>query len=212
MTLPLQILGVLSIVGGFIGIPGHLFGKPEWNLIDRFLEPVILHLDHGEHAGHHPSLSLEYGLIVLSLAAAGFGIWLAYRFYKGPTAGERPKRLAERFSLLYKLLLNKYWMDEIYNATVVAGTVKLSRFLWELDARVVDGAVNGTAHSTVGSSFISGIFDLRVVDGAVNLVGTSYDVASRWFRRLQVGFTQGYAMVMVFGAAILLGVFYLIKL
>ena len=82
----------------------------------------------------------------------------------------------------------------------------------EFDARVVDGAVNGTALSTVGSSFISGIFDLRVVDGMVNLVGTSYDVASRWFRRLQVGFTQGYAMVMVFGAAILLGVFYLIKL
>jgi len=110
------------------------------------------------------------------------------------------------------LLLNKYWVDEIYAATVIAGTIKLSRFLWEFDARVVDGVVNGTALTTVGSSFLSGIFDLRVVDGAVNLVGTSYDVASREFRRLQVGFTQGYAMVMVFGAAVLLGVFYLVKL
>jgi NADH:ubiquinone oxidoreductase subunit 5 (subunit L)/multisubunit Na+/H+ antiporter MnhA subunit len=77
---------------------------------------------------------------------------------------------------------------------------------------VVDGVVNGTALTTVGSSFISGIFDLRVVDGAVNLVAKSYEVASREFRRLQVGFTQGYAMVMVFGAAVLLGVLYLVKL
>ena len=87
-----------------------------------------------------------------------------------------------------------------------------ARGLWEVDARVVDGAVNGTAHSTVGSSFLSGVFDLKVVDGAVNLVATIYDVASRWFRRLQVGFAQGYAMVMVFGAAVLLGIFYVIKL
>ena len=103
-------------------------------------------------------------------------------------------------------------MDELYDATVVAGTVKGSRLLWEFDARVVDGAVNGTALTTVGSSFMSGIFDLRVVDGAVNLIGTIYDVASRWFRKLQVGFAQGYAMVMVFGAAILLAVLYLFKL
>ena len=73
-------------------------------------------------------------------------------------------------------------------------------------------AVNGTALSTVGSSFLSGIFDLKVVDGAVNLIATIYDVASRAFRRLQVGFTQGYAMVMVFGAAILLGIFYVIRM
>ncbi len=124
----------------------------------------------------------------------------------------RPKRLAERFPFVYKLLLNKYWVDEIYAATVISGTVKFSRFLWEADARVVDGAVNGTALTTVGSSFLSGIFDLKVIDGAVNLVAKIYDVASHAFRRLQVGFTQGYAMVMVFGAAVLLGIFYVIKM
>ena len=102
--------------------------------------------------------------------------------------------------------------DEIYGATFIAGTIKSSRLLWEFDARVVDGVVNGTALSTVGSSFVSGVFDLKVVDGAVNLVARVYDVASSWFRRLQVGYTQGYAMVMVFGAAVLLGIFYAIKL
>ena len=158
------------------------------------------------------SLGLEWGLVALSVAVAAFGIWLAYRFYMGAEAFARPRRLAERFPLAYKLLFNKYWVDEIYGATVVAGTVKGSRLFWELDARVVDGAVNGTALTTVGSSFMSGIFDLRVVDGAVNLIAAIYDRASGWFRKLQVGFAQGYAMVMVFGAAILLAVFYLFKL
>ena len=216
MTMPLVVLGVLSIFGGLVGIPGHLFGHPEWNLIEGFLEPVMLPIGHAAeeaaHVSHHAvSLGLEWGLVFLSVAAAGLGIWVANRFYMGATAFARPQRLAERFSLVYKLLLNKYWVDEIYGATVIAGTLKLSRLLWEGDARVVDGAVNGTALATVGSSFISGIFDLRVVDGLVNLVGTSYDQASRQFRRLQVGFTQGYAMVMVFGAAVLLGIFYLAK-
>jgi NADH-quinone oxidoreductase subunit L len=132
---------------------------------------------------------------------------MAYRFYKGPDAFERPQRLAERFPFAYKLLLNKYWVDELYDATFIAGSIKAADLLWEFDARVVDGTVNGTRHATVGSSFLSGIFDLRVVDGLVNLVAKAYDVASVAFRRLQVGVTQGYAMVMVFGAAILLVVF-----
>ncbi len=210
MTFPLKVLALLSIFGGLIiGLPDHLFHHAGWNFIDRFMAPVIL--SHGEHA-HAVGLGIEYGLILLSLLVVATGIWVAYRMYKVDMAFAGAGALADRFPLAYKLLLNKYWVDEIYDATVVAGTVKLARFLWEFDARVVDGVVNGTALSTVGSSFVSGIFDLRVVDGAVNLVARIYDVASRWFRRLQVGFAQGYAMVMVFGAAVLLGIFYVLRM
>ena len=158
------------------------------------------------------SLGLEWALVMLSVAIAAAGIFVAYRWYKKDPEFSVPKALAERFPFAYKLLLNKYWVDELYDATVIQGTVKLADLLWEVDARVVDGVVNGTRHMTVGSSWFSGIFDLQVVDGLVNLVGRTYDVASRQFRRLQVGFTQGYAMVMVFGAAVLLGIFYVIKL
>jgi NADH-quinone oxidoreductase subunit L len=211
MTLPLQVLAVLSIVGGLvIGFPGQLFHLEGWSFIDRFMAPVVL--SHGEHGHHAVSFGLEWGLVLLSVAVAVAGIMVARSFYKLDPDFARPRAIAERFPFAYKLLLNKYWVDEIYGATFIAGTIKLSRLLWEVDARVVDGAVNGAAHSTVGSSFLSGVFDLKVVDGAVNLVATIYDVASRYFRRLQVGFAQGYAMVMVFGAAVLLGVFYLIKL
>ncbi|MCP4901087.1 MAG: NADH-quinone oxidoreductase subunit L [bacterium] len=218
MTLPLQILAVLSIFGGVvIGFPGQLFHKANWNLIDRFLSPLVLqvggHGEHGgEHGGHAISLGLEWGLVALSVAVAASGIFLAYRFYYGKRAMETPNRLAEKFSFAHRVLLNKYYVDELYDATAVAGTMKSADLLWEFDARVVDGMVNGTRHVTVGSSFLSGIFDLRVVDGLVNLIGTIYDVGSHIFRRLQVGFTQGYAMVMVLGAAVLLAVTFLVKL
>jgi NADH-quinone oxidoreductase subunit L len=204
------------LVGGFLGFPGQLFHKSGWYWIEEFMEPVILMVDDAKHVfgaeagheiGHAVSLPVEWGLVVLSVGVALVGWMVARRFYTGRDAGERPRALAERFSFAHRMLVNKYWVDELYDATVIAGTLKLARFLWEVDARVVDGAVNGTRHATVGSSFLSGIFDLRVVDGAVNLIAEIYDVASHQFRRLQVGFTQGYAMVMVFGAAALLVVF-----
>ena len=157
-------------------------------------------------------LGLEFGLIALSLAAAGLGLAIAWRFYLMDPGYTRANDLARRFPLVYKLLLNKYWVDELYAATVIRGTVKLADLLWEFDSRVVDGAVNGIRHLTVGWSWLSGIFDLQIVDGLVNLVGTSYDAASRQFRRLQVGFAQGYAMVMVFGAALLLSIFFFVNL
>jgi len=212
MTLPLQVLAVLSAIGGLtIGFPGLLFKIEGWSFIDRFMEPVILQAHGGGHS-EHVSLGLEWFLVGLSVAVAASGIYLAARFYLWDPGFTRAEFFARRFPLIYRLLLNKYWIDELYAATVIRPIIKLSDLLWELDARVIDGAVNGVRHTTVGSSWISGIFDLRVIDGLVNLVGRSYDVASRQFRRLQVGYAQGYAMVMVFGAALLLGIFFVVNL
>jgi NADH-quinone oxidoreductase subunit L len=216
MTLPLQVLAVLSIFGGLIiGFPGILFHAEHLNFIDGFMGPGILGAGGhgGEHAGGHAvSLGLEWALVVLSVCVAAAGILLAYRWYKADPEFSKPKALAGRFPFAHRLLLNKYWVDELYDATIIRPCIKLADLLWEFDARVVDGVVNGMRHTTVGSSWFSGIFDLQVVDGLVNLVGRTYDVASRQFRRLQVGFTQGYAMVMVFGAAVLLGIFFVVNL
>ncbi len=157
MTLPLQVLGVLSVIGGLVGLPGKMFGHPEWNLIDTFLSRILIPIQraapegHGaEHAAHHLSFGVELGLIFLSLAAAGFGIWLAFRFYSGTEAGERPRRIAERFPLAYKVVLNKYYVDELYDAVVVRPIFRLSQFSWKtIDAVVIDGImVNGTAFAT----------------------------------------------------------------
>jgi NADH-quinone oxidoreductase subunit L len=213
MTLPLQVLAVLSAVGGLlIGFPGVLFHLEGWSFIDRFMAPVVLQAHGDGHHEHAVSLGLEWLLVGLSVAVALAGIAVAYRFYRIDRSWSRPHYLASRFAFVYRLLLNKYWVDELYDATVVNGTIKLAEVLWEVDARVVDGAVNGTRHTTVGSSWLSGIFDLRVVDGLVNLIGNGVRTIGRESRRLQVGYAQGYAMVMVFGAALLLGIFFVVNL
>ena len=118
----------------------------------------------------------------------------------------------ERFPGIHRVVFNKYYVDELYAATVIAGSLKLSVILRAFDTWVVDGLVNLVGLLSRIASYINGAIDKYLVDGAVNLVGHVYDVASRHFRRLQVGFTQGYAMVMVFGAALLLGIFFVVNL
>jgi len=178
MTLPLQILGVLSVVGGFIGFPGQLFHHPEWNKIEGFLEPVMLKVEHGEGAGH-PGLGLEFLLIALSLAVAGFGIWLAYRFYMGDEAGVRPRRLAERFPFAHRALENKYWVDELYDSTVIRPVHRMCLFAW----KVVDVV----------------IIDTLIVNGSAFLTELTGD----FLRFLQTGNVRNYALSVALGILVL---------
>jgi len=75
---------------------------------------------------------------------------MAYRFYKGAQAYERPRRLAERFAFAHRLLLNKYWVDELYDATIVRPIHRLCMVSWRMvDVILIDGVmVNGTAFAT----------------------------------------------------------------
>ena len=195
MTWPLKILGVGSAVVGLAGVGAAITFGRDLNWFEGFLHPVAP----GVELEHHASLGVEWVLIALSVAVACFGIYLATRFYFGPRAGETPKAITARVPALYRTVANTYYVDEIYGATFVAGTEKLARASWEFDARVIDGAVNGTRHLTVGTSFFSGLFDLNVVDGAVNLVAKIYELSSRVLRRVQWGVVQGYALVMAVG-------------
>jgi NADH-quinone oxidoreductase subunit L len=154
MTVPLIILGLLSIVGGLvIGFPGHLFGKEGLNLIEHFLHPVMASIDvgHGEaghgDGGHGVSLAVEWMLVALSVAVAVAGIWLARRFYQGESAFEAPRSLAERFRPAYTLLLNKYWVDEIYDSAIVRPIHRVAVFSWKvIDVVIIDTVfVNGSA-------------------------------------------------------------------
>jgi NADH-quinone oxidoreductase subunit L len=154
MTLPLVVLGILSTVGGLLGVPKLFTGRPEWNLIEHFLDPVILPIAgaaHGEEAAHHAvSAGIECALVFLSLAVAGAGIYLAYRFYLRDASFSVPRRLAQRYPMAYKLILNKYYVDEIYEALVVQPLYRLALFCWKVvDVILIDGImVNGTAFMT----------------------------------------------------------------
>jgi NADH-quinone oxidoreductase subunit L len=96
-------------------------------------------------------------------------------------------------------LLNKYYVDELYDATVISGTMSGARGLWTVDRNVVDGAVNGSGRLTIISSWFSGLTDRTVVDGLVNLVGWIVQESSHAFRRLQTGLVQNYALLMLVG-------------
>ena len=104
---------------------------------------------------------------------------------------------------------NKYYVDELYGATFIKGTIEGGKSLWTFDRQVVDGAVNGTGWFTVVSAWLSGLTDKRVVDGVVNLVGWMTRESSYWFRRFQTGLVQNYALLMVFGVFVFVSAYLL---
>ena len=206
MTRPLILLAAGSILAGFVGVPHAFFGE---NRIEGFLEPAILAGTHAatEAAGApHAAVNAERLFALISILVAGFGIYLAYRFYIQKP--EVPSRLATSWPGAYQTLYNKYYVDEIYGATVVSGTLKTSDAFSAFDADVVDGAVNGTAFGTVSASEVSNFFDMNFVDGAVNLIAAVLTVLSGVFRRLQTGLVQNYALLMLVGIVVLVGIFY----
>ncbi|MGH9345713.1 MAG: NADH-quinone oxidoreductase subunit L [Vicinamibacterales bacterium] len=191
MTWPLMVLAVGSIVAGFVGVPAALAGS---NAIATFLAPSF---EGAAHEPHHISHAAEYALMALSAGVAALGIVLAYRFYvQEPSI---PERLARGWAGAHRVLFNKYYVDEAYNATIVEGTVAAARGLWTIDRTVVDGAVNGTGKVTVVTSWMSGLTDRSVVDGLVNAVARMIEEASFTFRRLQTGLVQNYALLMLVG-------------
>jgi NADH-quinone oxidoreductase subunit L len=150
-----------------------------------------------EGGAHEISWLGEMGLMVLSVFVALIGIVVAYRFYvKAPEIADN---LARRWAGPHTVLSNKYYVDEIYDATFIAGTMASARGLWTFDARVVDGGVNGTGWLTMFFAWFSHLIDKYVVDGTVNLVGAVLEESSFVLRRVQTGLVQNYALFMLFG-------------
>jgi NADH-quinone oxidoreductase subunit L len=199
MTVPLVILALLSVAGGWIGWPASLGGT---NLFEHFLEPVVVSYAAGEvHAADHAT---EYLLMGVSLAIAGAGIWLAYRIYlQGEGAADR---LAQRFHRLHRLLYRKYYMDEIYDALFVNRTKDLGTVLGAFDRGIIDGlGVNGSAWFTRGTSVLSIWWDTWIVDGTVRLTGFLVKLFSYPVRMIQTGVVANYALLIVLGVLLLLG-------
>lgn len=189
MLVPLRVLGLLSVIGGIVvGIP------PENGLFHAFLAHAFPHL-HGHHAGFH--LWPDIPLMLLSTLIGLAGWFTAYHFYiQRP---ERPRELAEKYAFAYQVLLNKYYIDEFYDAFIVRPIMWGRNALWTVDARVVDGVVNAFATFTRLYSNWSGWLDRRIVDGSVNGVAVLVQGGARLFRLLQTGVVQNYLLVMTMG-------------
>ena len=161
----------------------------------------------GEEGASHTAV--ELALMGFSVLIAAIGIGLAWKFYV--ISPEISERLAAQFSGAHRTLLNKYYVDEFYGATFIAGTFASARSLFTFDRRVVDGAVNGSSWLTLFSAWVSGLTDRTIVDGAVNLVGAVTQEASYWFRRVQTGLVQNYALLMLFGVFAFVSLYLFVK-
>jgi NADH-quinone oxidoreductase subunit L len=144
MLTPLIVLAFLSIIGGYVGVPTILGGA---NHIEHFLTPVA-HEVESETVG---TSSIEMILMAASTAAAFMGLALAYLFYVSKP--ELPRRLAASLHAMYSIIVNKYYVDELYDMVIVRPVVVASReFLWKVvDVLMIDGAVNGVGHVVRGA-------------------------------------------------------------
>ena len=175
MTLPLAVLGVLSVIGGWIMIPKALGGGMQF---EHFLEPSFriareLAIEYG-----HLSHGAEYLVMGISIVLAIGGVLFARAWYiQNPDA---PKRLAARVKSIHTLLLNKYYVDEAYNFAVVETVLGVADGFWKVfDIKIIDGLVNGTA---------------KLFEGLGSVI-----------RRIQTGLVSNYALMMAIGIIVVVG-------
>jgi NADH-quinone oxidoreductase subunit L len=172
MAVALVVLAVGSIVAGYAGLPAVLGGGDRFG---HFLEPS-LGGEAGEEAGH-AGLELTLMAVSAGVAIAGVGI-AAYYFLRNRAAADA---LAARFSGLYRVLSNKYYVDEVYDATIVQPVrITAEDGLWK-------------------------IVDMRIIDGSVNGVGQLVAGFSETLRRVQTGSVRAYAASLLLGAVAILG-------
>ena len=178
MTIPLIALAVLSILGGYIGIPdflGNIVGLRDTNFFEHYLSPAIL-LESPNEAGHH--LLSHWALAGISVGGALIGIIVAfYLYYFKPSA---PAKIARDIEPVYKGSLNKWYVDELYDYIFVQPFSYLCNLAADFDQKVIDGAVNGVA--------------LALKDTALTL------------QTAQTGVIRSYATLMAVGAAVILAI------
>jgi len=209
MTVPLMILAILAIVAGFVGTPFK-------NVFEHSMMPVL-----GGHFEGILEKALEEahmatGFFVPTFAigtlAALAGIGLATIIWLKPIL--KIEKLEPVFGWLAKIVEDKYYIDEIYSATIIRALMIAAAVMYWFDKWVIDYAiVNGVGYLTMVASAAWGWFDKTIVDGLVNLVAWTTGLVGRSVRYLQTGVAQQYVFLLVaavilislaaFGAALL---------
>jgi NADH-quinone oxidoreductase subunit L len=181
MLFALVVLAFLSAFGGFLGV-SSAFGA-HVNLIHSWLHPVFakaerISTQYGP-VGGHLSHTIEFLFMGISVLIAAVAIYMAKKFYDDEN-WSTPKALAKKYKGVYKLLWNKYYLDNVYFSVIVDPLVTSSRaFLWRVfDVKIIDGIVNGLADSTMN-------------------FGES-------LKKIQTGIVQNYATFMVGGIIVIL--------
>ena len=190
MVGPLMALGVLSIIGGFLGFP------PEHGWIHQFLAPVA-----GAGGEHDASTGLVLMLMMIATGIALLGWGFAHYFYSVNVSA--PDRLAAKFQAAYRILLNKYYVDELYDLLWVEPTKKLGFLSDWFDRNVIDGLVHGVARLADLAAAGSTWAEKYIIYGGLNVIGYGNHLAARQWRQLQSGMVHHYVAVIVAGLFLL---------
>ena len=191
MIVPLVALGFLSLVGGLLlGFP------PEHGWLHQFLAPVV-----GSAGEHEVSMGLVSALMVVATGIAVIGWGLAHFMYQvsTPTADV----WAEKFSGAYRTLLNKYYVDELYDLIIVEPIKRLGDLLDWFDRTVVDGLVRGVGQLADWGSAGSTWIEKYVVYAGLNVIGYGNHLAAREGRKMQSGMVHHYVALIVAGLFLL---------
>jgi NADH-quinone oxidoreductase subunit L len=201
MTVALSALALLGVLGGHfwlasLGDPlaGHTATWFEKTVdLERLYGGAVTPHEVDEHVAHQAhTLALT-----VSLSVALGGIFLAWLLYYAKKVD--PARIAASLGEVYHAVANKYYIDEMVDATVIRGTMALSYAQKWIDEHLVDGVVNGVGVVNRSAGFASAWFDRTFVDGAVNAVGSVTQTFGYVVRLLQSGRIQQYATYAVAG-------------
>ena len=157
---------------------------------------------HASHAAHFPAIYISSIMVILGITLAG--IVYVFRIID-------PDKTAEAIRPLYLFSLNKWYWDEIYDATFIRGSMLISKMLSWFDTNIIDGIVNGVALIVKKVAFANNSFDKYVVDGLVNFTAFSVNTTGAVLRKLQTGKVQTYVVMLL---AVVFGyfVFYFTRL
>jgi len=206
MYVPLIILAIGAVLVGLLGVPaevpvlGPLLGNNPFHhfLAEQFSQWQYVHL---------PRVGFNPAVMLISIAMAGAGIGLGYLVYgRKPLQAGQPDPLM-RLGAVWTLLRNKYYIDEIYRATVIRGTIGLAGVLFRFDQGIIDAIVNLIGKLTERLSHVSRLFDTYVIDGIVNGVGRVTSAVGEELRFIQTGRVQNYMVIVVISVVLLMGVF-----
>ncbi|MEJ2170549.1 MAG: hypothetical protein P8X90_34070, partial [Desulfobacterales bacterium] len=196
MTWPLMALAVLSATGGIIGLP-ELTHLPK--ALHRFLSPVLS----APEVWQQPVGVYGRELILMgtSVGVAGIGIFLGWLFYvKRP---QLPALAAARFSGLHRLIVQKFYVDELYQTLFIRPVLRLVTLSGRFDLQGIDAVVNLFSRFTAKLSFLVGWEDLQIVDGAVNGLAAAVQKWGAGLRLLETGKIQHYLYSVVLGLFVL---------
>ena len=207
---PLSITSVLvmlaagAVLASLLGLPASWTNRPP--ILEHFLEPSLpATVDFVEYPHW-----VEWLFQFIGVSAGAIG-WLFARALYLDGKSPVPAQLLERWKRAWTVVYNKYYLDEIYGATVVRGSLVFASILSWIDSRLVDGVVNLAGTITRLFANLDGAIDKYIVDGAVNLVADSTIAAGRGLRRVQTGRIQTYLYGALAGALVIVLLNFLIK-